>query len=357
MGKIQSNRRNDQMPRPQKRRFGGFTGQTPQRSGESGADGFLRQRFYPVIPAGIASDWKERERFFFDSVRNLEQAEGISCKSVSGQPYPLNIFEAYADLHQQLEERRTERELFIVRCGRYPYCMAMATPMETGYTLYYLPLQPLFRLSRVGHAKKEVALIRSAYCYLHQIVGMGSDFTDGMLDMMLDNYEQEDDQSDPWAASCIRSLRSAIYGSDKVKNSFRNRTNLLRWKSRLDSYVPGNDSQKTFLKSVTMLYRLYRRFPGNGFFDSICPQYKPQYDTKMCADEYFSFVWTNEGWMADEILDYVNGSFGDYELLEQPLKFTVYDRPGGRPADNTRFERELLQILEELVCNIENLSI
>lgn len=354
MAGLQTDRNLLQLQAKAKGRGTGYQGTEIKRTCFPAADGFLSHRFMPVArDRNLLDNWQEKERGFFASLAFLCSDFGFAPLKSDIAAFPYNIVLA-RDFVKGRMAKLHDKTVVLMESKGLPR-LATAQPHNTGRTLFYIPLKPLWKLQRDRRRRQEANLLLSIYAYLFQraqipLYTIGG-FVAGCYESL--SYWMEENVCD-WEAvelyKCRSEMAAAIYFGQRSERTLRHPCHLADWKRRLEGYGKHNPSGTKFLEIASRFYGLYRRFPKhiydrNIFFNVI----EPQEEYRICPDWYISFVWSNEGWLAEQTVNYLNIEAQECMVTEEPLLLTCYDRKGGRVVDTLDFEKELFGLFEELM--------
>ena len=351
-----------------------------KRSPRTLAPDFLRHSFTPIIalPEGHISS-QEAQAHFYASLRNIESVYKLKKTPLSKRPYPYNIMDAFHWAKEQVDKKNCYTKLFLIENGRFPYCLATATTWDTGYHLYYISFDALLRISRSRRCRKETGLFFSACAYLFQIVEMPSYAAGGMVSSIYEQVwdykeqehfemeeEQDDDTDVPEPAqlnellaqrmeqeqefkTAAHEMGCADYFGRKIQKSISHPRNLMTWEHRIKHYRPKDKKGKELLVVSQKLFDLYRQYPDRNFYQQYCARHwYSENDCIMHASEYFSFVWSIDGWLGDQSYQFTNDMSGSYDGIDEPLQYKIYDVPSTREANNLDFEKRLFALVDEL---------
>lgn len=352
---IQQNRRFCKVVEPPKRCRKDKKPKTKMHSDRTFTDDFLRYRFTPLLmDSQLLRDSVQKENFFLQTLRNIENAFDLPFTELDTAPFPLNIRHTFHKVKALFDEHNEYEKLFLVKSGKQPYCLATAMAWDTGATLYFLPLEQLHKICRNKRYKGEAGLLLSVCSYLYQKAGIPSytkgDTISNYYQMFGESLEQNEEEFEQLEYSQVQSeLRMAEYFGKKFNRTLNYSYHVEQWQKRLDNYRPRTEKNKGFLKMVRTFFLLYKKFPKRKFYDQIFTSFwTNECDDIMEADAYVSFVWSNEGWLGNNLFDYINERGNNCDHIEEPLFFKLFDIPNGRMSNNLAFERELFSQLNEL---------
>src|ERR1700761_8755511 len=135
------------------------------------ADGFLSHSFLPLYQAGQQIPLrKDIELGYYSSLSILGKLHHMEMEKFADKPYPYNVLLSFWDAKKKLNRQPIYTTLHIVRDDHERVRIGTKQQFETGHTLFYIPVMPLFRLFRMREQKVCAELMLSVYAYLYHIV-------------------------------------------------------------------------------------------------------------------------------------------------------------------------------------------
>ncbi|MBW7892922.1 MAG: hypothetical protein H3C48_18230, partial [Chitinophagaceae bacterium] len=101
----------------------------------------VREDKYPEL-----RNYRQVERAFFDSLKNLAALYEFALPDVAGHPFPLNIAHAYRYAREKVQAMRKDLQLIISHGPKSPATLTTFATYDIGLTLYYVPVRPLYDL-------------------------------------------------------------------------------------------------------------------------------------------------------------------------------------------------------------------
>ncbi|MBW7891977.1 MAG: hypothetical protein H3C48_13350, partial [Chitinophagaceae bacterium] len=240
------------------------------------ADGFLNHCFLPLYREATHPPEKTKvEKGFFKSLSTLSALCGCELMDTQDKPYPYNILLAHWDAARQLNRQPQEISLHIVQDENGRVTLATRQVYETGNTLYFIPVIPLYRLLQDKIQKQAGELLLSVCAYLYHIAGIPyyrdcysamEYYYDMMKDWLLDDagsYEAEDLNRN------FSELYAAEYYGDIIHRKIFNRYHLAQFQSRLQGFKVTDGLGRACYQVAAAAYDLYRQYPERTVFDNI----------------------------------------------------------------------------------------
>jgi len=365
MQAIPANRRTNRKPRQAARCAGSEKKQAALCPAGHIADGFLKHRFLPLYhQEGLIPCKKQVERNFFKSLSQLAGCCSFLPLNVSAKPYPYNILLSYWDAQQQINDVKKDTELFIITNDRSEVMLYSKETVQTGSTLYYIPVMPLYRLLQDRRQKQCAELLLSVFAYLFRMAGVPYYRDQGSYlfhhyEIMEEWTESEMDGGDTQDYLQNRSaLRIAAYYGDRMHRKIYNLYHLTHFRERIDGFVPQNRFQRDCLKIARDAFNIWEQYPKHTIYEHIPDEWEQDeeengdYEEKIRIDEYISFISENEGSLFDSLSQMVNDEFNEMGFVQEPTVTTVYDQ-SDKEAESLDFERRLLDMITDL-CTLLN---
>ena len=165
------------------KRFGNTERPTEISSDKPTSDGFLKCTFLPKLKKNdfqksISSEKSliqiqrknaKTEKDFYQSLSQLAEHYGLNPISTKHLGYPYNIALALDDIQKQLKNKvRDWEEIRLIEEKGKTY-FTSEERYNTGAILYYIPIVPLYRLSKNSKRKQSVQLLQSVCSYLYHL--------------------------------------------------------------------------------------------------------------------------------------------------------------------------------------------
>lgn len=337
--------------------------QTQIRTDNNASNGFLKCSFVPKLQEGQTIQATKKsdqiERDFYSSLSKL--AEHYNILPIVSRPYgyPYNIALALEDTKVQLKEKvRNWEEICLVQDSKKTY-FTSEERYNTGATLYYIPIAPLYRLSRNPSRKQTAQLLQSVCSYLYHIVDVPyyrqeNSYLFWMYDMVsewiLDDEENED------TSTYLNEIKQAEQIGNFMEKKIYNHHNLSRFKERLNSFKSKDNFDNDCFRLAQEAFALYEQFPNETVYRNAQPNGEVEDDSferMVSMDRYISFCADAKGIFFQSLFDSVNAELQECLLMEEPLILKHFD--GRNITDNTlEFESRVFTLIEELTYILNN---
>lgn len=346
-----------------KRRKRNPKGQTAVRADSHVANGFLRTSFLPKLKetesVQACSKPAKTERDFYKSLSRLAGHYGIQPMPTQSYGYPYNIALAMWDVEKQLKNKvRNWEAINLIQDGKKPF-ITSEERYNTGSTLYYIPVFPLYRLLKNPKRKRTAQLLLSVYAYLYHVADIPyyrqeNSFLFWQLDMLKewivnDEYTEE-------GSLYLSEIKQAEWIGDRMEQKISNRTNLAVFKDRVGRFTSKDALDHDCWKLACEALSLYEQYPNETVFRNAVPNEEADEDDMdniITMDRYVSFWHEGKGWLAENLEQCVNNEFQEYGQVEEPEIIKRFDG-----SDITgkclEFENRLFKLMDELVCILNN---
>lgn len=328
---------------------------------------FLKCSFLPklkedeTIPTCKKS--KRLERDFYQSLSNLAEHYKINPMLSYQFEYPYNIALAIDDVQIQLKKKIKDWEEIGLIEDKGKVYFTSEERYNTGATLYYIPILPLYRLSKISKNKKAYQLLLSVYSYLYHTVDIPYyRQEESYLFWMYDMFEQwatEDEETED-SLSLLAELKQAELIGDFIEMKIYNHQNLHYFETRLQQFKPLNDFEIKCLKISKAAFLLMTEFPHSNIFTHAKTNSITDYDDEdeetenvVTMDKYVSFCADATGSLFDNLFQSVNNELQEYGQMEEPV-ITKHFNGSDINQNTLEFENQIFDLITELIDLMNN---
>lgn len=340
---------------------GNCKGQEEVRPACHVADGLLRHTFFPKLGNAQMEQFTEisakLESDFLKSLSRLAQHYGVDpfAKAIRfGFPYNINL--ALSDIKQKLQKNvsnwngvnlvQENDKFFLVSEERY----------DTGATLFYIPVFPVFKMLRDKKRRKSAQLMLSVFSYLYLIAQIPYYCQEGSYlyyeyqmieDWILDDPDGEEEGED----HRLNDVHLAKWVGEKIEQKIYSRKNLDFFEHRIQRFAPKDQFDLDCLNLAKETLEIYRTYSDADIFRNagVMIDEDGEYmdDEVIPMEKYISFYADNRGWLASAIFESVNTQFQECTETQVPVISKCFD---GRDIDftNLSFENRLFELLHNI---------
>ena len=339
--------------------------QKPCPDGFNG-NGFLKHRFLPLVN-GYSEEIRsqgEVERDFFLSASHLCSLYGVDWQSCPDWPYPKNIALAIDELTSKISALDKDINLIVVSDDDSSACLATVKIFDTKTTLYYLPVEPLYRLLKDGHRKATAELLLSVVAYFYLVGGIpyhteSSSYLYYVYDRVAEWSLEEDCFEEPeqqeFTLNHFAFMENAgAWLLEQIKQS----RNLKLLAKRIERFKPCTQADKNLAVIADRIDRMMRAYPDRSIMNSIHDGlFETEEDAeRIYAEQYLSFMWSFEDCLYDGLMDAVNSELQEFNEIDEPLTLQLFCSPQYAVSHDHSFETEFFDLLNDLSDNLNEFS-
>lgn len=300
---------------------------------DNAPNAFLKQRFYTRLqePMEVADCDKDKlQRDFYKSLRLTSKKLGIKIRNTRRIPYPYNISASLIEFKKQLKVKTFDwKEVRLIHDNGSTY-FAQEKRYDTGMTLYYIPVIPLYTILQKKETEKVGLLLLSLYAYLYQVLSIPYYRDEGCYLNHL--YEILED----WAINeragkiTFTQIKDAKVIGDRVKELICDPIQLKSFGKRLRSFRPKTSFDNSCLIICQRFYETYRKYGKRRIDHNINPlRYRDEIDETdrpVMLDDYVSFCASLKGDLFDTLCETASDEFQEYSEIDEPVRFVPYDQ-------------------------------
>jgi len=334
-----------------------------ERTTRNGGHGFLNHRFRPFWL--FDGDCEKAEESFFRSLAHLCRYYDLLLPDVSDLAFPQNIYRAWQVVSERIEAIDKKLDCIILKDDAHEATLATISQFDTGRTLYYIPLKPLWKWVNDPEQNAVADVMLSIFAYLYQVVqipiytdyssflGEQYRYTEDMINEEMS--EDEDDEENAYRNSQLDELYS-------MQNSGLHLQRLMNEKARVehfadtvlayaDAEVRDNDLAILAIEFV----QLYQAYPNRSCFDDIRPDlYYPDVEERIKAEEYISFYWSGNDSLIETIHEMINCGFQEMGITDEPVDVKIFDKDLPDETESFGFESRFFPLLNRLAEFLED---
>ena len=325
------------------------------RTNSNATNGILKCTFLPKLKtAQSVQACQKTERDFYKSLSKLAEHYSIEPMQTQDFEFPYNIVLSMWDMETKVKRTNINWEGFkLIQDSKKTY-FTSEERYNTGTTLYYIPVVPLFQILKDQKRKKTAQLLLSVCSYLYHIAQIPyyrqeESYLYWLYEMMNDWVEQDEETAE--TETNKRELRNAEYIGDKVEQKLFNLINLKVFEKRLNRFKSVDTFDSECWKIARNAFALYTEYPSENIFRNATLPEKDPYDNDeneiIGMEKYISFIADTKGWLYESLSDTINNEFNEYGAMEEPTISKQFD--GSEiPTANLDFENRLFDLLNDL---------
>jgi len=325
------------------------------RTDSNATNGILKCTFLPKLKtAQSVQACQKTERDFYKSLSQLAEHCSIEPMQTHSFKFPYNVVLAMWDMEVKAKRTNINWDGFKLIQDSTKTYFTSEERYNTGTTLYYIPVVPLFKMLKDPKRKKTAKLLVSVCSYLYHIAQIPyyrqeESYLYWLYEMMNDWVEQDEETEE--TESYKSELRNAEYIGDRIEQKLFNRTNLKVFEQRLNRFKSVDMFDKECWQVACNAFALCTEYPNTTIFSNATLPEKDPYDDDenevIGMEKYISFIADTRGWLYESLSDTINNEFNEYGAMEEP---TISKRFDGSeiPKANLDFENRLFGLLNDL---------
>jgi hypothetical protein len=345
-------------------------------SDSTSSNGFLKTNFLPKIKENdfdkITAKPKQNliqtqrkstktEMDFYQSLSQLAEHYGINPMPTKDFEYPYNISLSLWDAEKQLKDKIENWEnIRLIQKDNKTYFVSEER-CNTGMSLFYIPVIPLYKMLKDKKRKKSAQLLLSVCCYLYRNADIPyyrqeNSYLYWNYEMLTDWIEEDEEVDENHCSK--KELQQAEIIGDFMEQKISHRKNLEIFGKRLERFKPKDKFDKECFELSEKVFQLYSNFTEESIFGNLHFNNTPKQESMdeddyyneekvIAMDKYISFFADDKGLIYQNLIDSVNNEFNEYGEVQEPMIFKTFDG-SDITHKNLDFESRLFEILTKL---------
>lgn len=328
------------------------------------ANGFLKVRFLPHLAGQPVMTLPMDEEDFYRSYTLLCDQYGIAASETRSLGYPYNKAVALWEASKLLRSRREDVTILEYRDAAGSLLLQAEETYNTGSTLYYIPVVPLYRLLQDRRTKMAAQLLLCTCAYLYQIAGIpyytdDSSYLCWQYDMIRQWVE---DDPEGWEDDSYNYNRSQLNTAEHIgyvmQRRLWNACHLNRFAEMVGQFDPLDSFGCDCLSIAETALGLWRDHPQGHVYRHADTEILHSDDDEeynedcITMDKYIGFCAETKGWLYHTLAECVNSEFNECRAMQEPVLTRIFDGRA-QEADSLDFECRLFSLLDEL-CYLLN---
>lgn len=328
------------------------------------ANGFLKTSFLPKLKETktlqACKKTAKTERDFYKSLSKLAEHYKIEPMQTNQFEYPYNMALAIWDMEEKLKQRVLNwQEMHLVQDSEKTYFIS-EEKYNTGTTLYYIPIEPLYQMLHDPKRKRNAQLLISICAYLYHINDVPyfrqeDSYLYWMYEMHKDWVEQ-DDATEETEVYKREFIKAELIG-DCIEQKIFNRINLQVFEQRLNSFKIRDTFDHDCWQMACNAFALYTEYPQASIFRNAPinedPESEMDENETIGMEKYISFISHTRGWLYESIAESINNEFNEYGAMQEPTICKRFDTKDVINA-NLDFENRLFPLLDDMCSLLYN---
>lgn len=340
--------------------------QAEVRTNSNATNGILKCTFLPKLKTEqsvqACQETTKTEREFYKSLSTLAEHYSIEPMQTKDFGFPYNIALGMWDMETKAKRTNVNWDSYkLVQDSKKTYFVSEER-YDTGTTLYYIPIVPLFRMLHDRERKYTAHLLVSICSYLYHIADIPyyrqeDSYLYWMYEMHKDWVEQDEETDETEIYK--RDFVKAEYVGDRIEQKLFNRNNLTFFEQRLSRFKSRDTFDRECYKVACNAFALYTEYPKASIFrNAPMPEQDPynddDYDNETIGmEKYISFIADTKGWLYESLSDSINNEFNEYGKMDEPTICKAFD--GSKITQgNLDFENRLFELLDDLSYSLYN---
>ena len=328
------------------------------------ANGFLKTSFLPKLQENKTVQACEKtartEKDFYKSLFQLAEHYKIKPMQTNQYDYPYNMALAIWDIEEKLKQRVLNwQEIRLLQDSKKTYFIS-EEKYNTGTTLYYIPIEPLYQMLHDPKRKRNAQLLISVCSYLYHIADIPyfrqeDSYLYWMYEMHKEWVEQ-DDETEEAEMYQLEFSKAELIG-DCIEQKIFNRINLQVFEQRLNSFTSRDTFDHDCRQVACKAFALYTQYPNVNIFQNAPinndPESEEDESETISMEKYISFISHTKGWLYESIAESINNEFNEYGAMQEPTICKCFDANEVTNA-SLDFENRLFALLDDMCSLLYN---
>ena len=330
------------------------------RTNSNATNGILKCTFLPKLKtAKSVQACQKTERDFYKSLSQLAEHCSIEPMQTHSFKFPYNVVLAMWDMEVKAKRTNINWDGFKLIQDSTKTYFTSEERYNTGAILYYIPIVPLYRLSKNPKRKQAVQLLQSVCSYLYHIARIPyyrkqDSYLFWMYEMVTEWITSDDENEE--TPIYLAEIKQAEQIGDFMEQKIYNQNNLTRFKDHLKSFKAKDSFDNDCFMLARKIFSLYQQYPNATIYQNLQSNTETEEyesDTVISMDKYVSFCSEAKGLLFQTLFEAVNSDLQEYATMQEPRVIKKFD---GRNITNNNldFENRLFPLIEELIYILNN---
>jgi hypothetical protein len=346
------------------RRRRGAERQTQVSACGDASNAFLKVSFLPVLQktktVQACQESAKMQDDFYASLDSLAEHYHIVPMPTHHLDQPYSMALALWDVEEKLKKSVGNfSELRLLQDSHRTYLLS-EEKFNTGTTLYYIPIEPIYQMLREPKHKQNAHLLLSVCSYLYHSADVPYFRQQGsylywLYEMHREWTEQDEDREEN--ERYVREFDKAEYIGDCMGQKIFSPMNLTFFEKRLNDFKCCDAFDKECFLIAKKAFALFIDYPNESIFRN-APTHDEEGDENtenesIGMEKYISFISDTKGWLYDSIEESINNEFNEYGAMDEPTILKPFD--GNELTNNSLdFESRLFALLDDMCALLYN---
>ena len=339
--------------------------QTEISTNANASDGFLKTSFLPKLKESktvqACEETAKTEKDFYTSLSKLSEHYKIEPMQTRQFDYPYNMALAIWDMKEKLKQSVLNwQEIRLVQNSKKTYFIS-EEKYNTGTTLYYIPIEPLYQMLHDPKRKRNAQLLISVCSYLYHISDIPyfrqeSSYLYWMYEMHKEWVEQDYETEENEAYKL--EFEKAEFIGDCIEQKIFNPMSLQVFGQRLNTFKKSDSFDHECWLTASNAFALFTQYPNTSIFrNAPMTEQDPHNDDDdnetIGMEKYISFISHTKGWLYENLAESINNEFNEYAEMQEPTICKRFDKKV--VTKNTLdFENGLFALLDDMCSLLYN---
>jgi len=306
------------------------------------------------------------EPVYLKAVKNLTAYYKVDIIDVHNYPYPYNILLSNWDISRQIKMKGRYREIRIEETENLTIQLSVTESINTGNTLFFIPLVPLFKSLQNG-SNPCASLLLSVCVYLFRKAGVCHYKEDESyicyLYEIMDNWIEDDREGmDKEDYKEQRAILDEVFSiGDKMKVLLNDEKELEKLQDRIQKFEPESQFDRDCLKLAKETLALWMEYPTAHIYQHLNEDIDEDEDDyysngKIKVTDYISFIGEMSSCVYDTMMTMLNDDFNERSGTQDFETTIVFNKPQRKYKDVLAYEDRVIGIIEDLCDLIPELT-
>ena len=329
------------------------------------ANGFLKTLFLPRLKETktlqACMETAKMQKDFYKSLSLLAEHYNIEPMQTNQFDYPYNMALAVRDMEEKLKQSVLNwQELRLLQDSKKTYFIS-EEKYNTGTTLYYIPIEPLYQMLHDPKYKRNAQLLISVCSYLYHIADIPyfrqeNSYLSWMYEMHKEWVEQDDETEENEAYKL--EFEKAEFIGDCIEQMIFHPMSLQVFGQRLDTFKRSDAFDHECWLTASNAFALFTEYPKTSIFRNAPmreqdPDNEDDDNETIGMEKYISFISHTKGWLYENLAQSINNEFNEYAEMQEPTICKRFDKK--MVTKNTLdFENGLFALLDDMCSLLYN---